>query len=212
MDFAAEASQLNENPETTELSNTDVGEASRPCEPSVDQLVDYITENTRYGADAVRDEITELQNKFRFLTPLAAAYMVGQQYELQPAEAFATVQRNFSLDIDGLQPEMNSVDLTAEVTQITDVNEFTRDDGSAGRVCNVILTDETGRCVLTLWDDATGLTDQFEVGDTVRIESGYSKVASDFCQSRFNCSVEVRVGDDGTLLQKQDGDWTTINE
>lgn len=212
MDFAAEASQLNEKPETLESENTDVGAASRPCEPSLDQLVDYITEHTDRSAETVRDAVRDLQTQYRFLTPLAAAYMVGQQYGLQPAKAFETVQRSFSLDIEALEPEMNSVDLTAEVAHITAINEFTRDDGSDGKVCNIILTDKTGKAVLTLWDEATALTEELVAGDTVRIEAGYSKVASDYCQSRFNCSVEVRVGDDGTLLRKQDGGWTTLCE
>ena len=122
-------------------------------------------------------------------------------------------QRSFSLDIDALQPEMNSVDLTAEVAQITDINTFDRDDGSTGKVCNLILEDDTGRCVLTLWDDATALTAELEDGDTVRIENGYSTEASDYCQSRFDCDVEVRLGDDGTLLRKNgDEGWTTLAE
>lgn len=196
----------------TEDTATATKAAARPCEPSVEQLVEHITENTDQDAEAVRGEITELQNKYRFLTPLAAAYKVGQQYRVQPAKAFETVQRSFSLDIDALQPEINSVDLTAEVAQITDINEFTRDDGSEGKVCNVILTDETGRCVLTLWDDTTQLRDRLATGETVRVEAGFSKVASDYCESRFNCSVEVQIGDDGRLLQQQDGAWTTLCE
>lgn len=107
---------------------------------------------------------------------------------------------------------MNSVDLTAEIARITSINTFDRDDGSTGKVCNLILEDETGRCVLTLWDDATALTADLKDGDTIRIENGYSTEASDYCQSRFDCDVEVRLGDTSALLQRQDGDWVTMKE
>ena len=187
--------------------------AARPCEPSLDDLIDYLTANTDRGHDDIHQEITELQDQYQFLTPVAAAYMVGQAAGLQPSEAFETAQRDFSLDIATLQPELNNVDLTAEIATITAVNTFDRDDGSMGKVCNVILQDDTGRAVLTLWDDATAVIDELESGDTVRVESGYTKVASDYCQNRLGCDIEVRLGDDGTLLRKRgEGLWTTLND
>lgn len=195
----------------TETDVTSTTAAARPCEPSIDQMLDYLTENTDKTRATIKTEIGTLRDEYRFLTPLAAAYRVGQQNGLQPAEVFETAQRSFSLDIDALQPEMNSVDLTAEITRITSINTFERDDASTGKVCNLILEDDTGRCVLTLWDDATALTAELEDGDTIRTENGYSTEASDYCQSRFNCDVEVRLGDEGTLLRKSNGTWKELN-
>lgn len=196
--------------QVTESDATPSMVAARSCEPSIDQMLDYLTDHTGMARETVKSEIDTLRDEYQFLTPLAAAYRIGQQHGLQPAEVFETVQRSFSLNIANLQPELNSVDLTADTAQITSINTFDRDDGSTGKVCNLILEDGTGRCILTLWDDTTALTAELENGDTVRIENGYSTVASDYCQSRFDCDVEVRLGDDGTLLQKQDNDWMTV--
>ena len=189
--------------------NEDIG---TPGEPAPHEVRDYIVNETDLTAAEVEEAATTRSEDCKYLTELSAYYLVALDHGLQPAEVFETVQRSFSLDIDALQPEMNGVDLTAEIGQITAVNTFARDDGSTGKVCNLILEDDTGRCVLTLWDDATALTAELENGDTVRIENGYSKTASDYCQDRLGCEVEVRLGDSSTLLQKQDGTWTTMKE
>lgn len=196
----------------TETDVTSTTVTSRPCEPSPEKVRDYIVAETDLTAVAVEDAVTTRSEDCKYLTELSAYYLVALDHGLQPAEVFETVQRSFSLDIAALQPEMKSVDLTAEIDRITEVNTFERDDGSEGQVCNVILQDETGTAVLTLWDDDTALVDELGGGDTVRIENGYSKVANDYCQDRLGCEVEVRLGDSSTLLQKQDGTWTTMKK
>ncbi|WP_207587084.1 OB-fold nucleic acid binding domain-containing protein [Halomontanus rarus] len=193
----------------SENSDTEEPSESATMEPSPDKLQSHLVESTDKTADELAAEKDALQNEIGFLTDVAAYYLLGQQYDIDLAAVFNTQQRSYSLDIENLQPEMNSVDITGTVKQITAVNEFTRDDGTEGKVCNVILTDSTGKAVLTLWDDATQLTNDLEPGDTVRIKNGYSKLASNFCQSRFGCDVEVRIGD-GTLLKKANEDWTML--
>lgn len=191
-------------------ASSDSEDIGTPGEPAPHEVRDYIVDETDLTAAEVEDAATTRSEACKYLTELSAYYLVALDHGLQPAEIFETVQRSFSLDIDALQPEMNSVDLTAEIARITVINTFDRDDGSTGKVCNLILKDDTGRCVLTLWDDATALTAELEDGDTIRIENGYSTEASDYCQSRFDCDVEVRLGDEGTLLQKQDDDWMIV--
>lgn len=193
--------------------SSDSEDIGTPGEPAPHEVRDYIVDETDMTAAEVEDAATTRSEESRFVSELSAYYLVALDHGLQPAEVFETVQRSFSLDIDALQPEMNSVDLTADIAQITSINTFARDDGSTGKVCNLILEDDTGRCVLTLWDDATALTAELKDGDTVRIENGYSTEASDYCQSRFDCDVEVRLGDDRTLLRKQeDSDWKAVND
>jgi hypothetical protein len=177
-------------------------------EPTPQQLRAYIVKNVESDREAVEAAVAEQQDQFPFLTEIAAYYLVAQGHGLQPADVFETVQRDFSLEIEALEPEMNSVDLTATVKQITTINTFQK-DGGQGKVCNVILTDDSaGTATLTLWDEQTSAVDELAPGDAVRIENGYSKTASDYCQDRFDCTVEVRVGD-GELLRQEQSEWTS---
>lgn len=199
---------------TTETTapDTTTPEAASPEEmiPDADELQQYLADHTDHTTIELTQAVTALQDEFQFLTSVSAYYLLGQRLGVDLADAFETKQQAFSLDIANLQPEMNSVDLAAAVDQITAINTFSRDDGSDGKVCNIILKDETGKCVLTLWDDDTAYRSELEPGETVRIEGGYSKMASDYCQNRFNCSVEVRIGD-GQLLRKQGEGWTPVS-
>jgi replication factor A1 len=49
------------------------------------------------------------------------------------------------------------VNLKAKVVSAFEVREFTRDDGSSGKVVNLLLGDETGSIRAVLWDEAADL-------------------------------------------------------
>ncbi len=59
--------------------------------------------------------------------------------------------------IGSIRPEMGTVTFTGRVVAISDIREFRRSDGSAGRVANLTLGDETGTIRVALWDDATDM-------------------------------------------------------
>jgi len=57
----------------------------------------------------------------------------------------------------------------AEVTEKTPVREFQK-FGRAGRVCNVVIKDDSGSVQLTLWNEDV---DKYDVGDKVKITDGF---------------------------------------
>lgn len=57
--------------------------------------------------------------------------------------------------ISRIKPEMGMVVFTGKVLSISDIREFSRSDGSTGRVANLTLGDETGTIRVALWDDYT---------------------------------------------------------
>ena len=86
------------------------------------------------------------------------------------------------------------VTLRVRVDAVSSVREFHRQDGSAGRVVNVDIADDTGRCRLVLWDDDAALVEKGRVrpGSTLRLLDCFVKV------SRFG--TEVSRGKFGTVL------------
>jgi ssDNA-binding replication factor A large subunit len=73
--------------------------------------------------------------------------------------------------ISALAPDIDAT-LYALVEHIGDVREF-----SGGRVVNSIISDETGRCVLVLWDTDVDLVaaDKISEGETIKVINGYVK-------------------------------------
>ncbi|WP_309493028.1 OB-fold nucleic acid binding domain-containing protein [Candidatus Hecatella orcuttiae] len=63
-----------------------------------------------------------------------------------------------------------------------------RADGSQHRVADVLVGDESGCIILTLWDE---VIDQVKSGDVLRIENGYISV--------FKSSLRLNVGRYGKL-------------
>ncbi|KGK98520.1 replication factor A [Methanococcoides methylutens] len=80
------------------------------------------------------------------------------------------------IKIKDITPEIGNVNFVAKVVSVFDVREFNRNDGTTGRVGNVMVADETGSIRLTLWDERAELikNGSVEVGDCMEI-SGYAK-------------------------------------
>lgn len=74
--------------------------------------------------------------------------------------------------IDEVTPGMEGVILTGEVLRVDPPRTFERDDGTEGRVATVVLGDDTGAIDVTLWGDATAVTEELAPGDGARIEGG----------------------------------------
>jgi replication factor A1 len=70
-----------------------------------------------------------------------------------------------------LTPQSRAVNVTAKVVSKSEIRDIPMGrDGSAHRVCDALVGDETGSIYLTLWDDNI---EKVNEEDTIRIENGY---------------------------------------
>ncbi|HET8687179.1 MAG TPA: OB-fold nucleic acid binding domain-containing protein, partial [Methanosarcina sp.] len=108
------------------------------------------------------------------------------------------------LDVDGdsvkvadITDENNNVSFIGKVVSAFEVKEFTRDDGTVGRVGNLIVGDETGKIRITLWDNVADIikTGKIKVGQTIQI-SGYVRLGYS--------GVEVHVGNNDILTESEE--------
>ena len=73
--------------------------------------------------------------------------------------------------VGDLTPQSKAVNVTAKVVSKTEIREIPMGrDGSAHKVSDALIGDETGVVYLTLWDDNI---EKVNEADTVRIENGY---------------------------------------
>ena len=84
--------------------------------------------------------------------------------------------------------------LRATVVGVSPVRTFTRQDGTAGRVVNLELRDESGLCRFAIWDEDVGLVERGKIvaGATVRALDCYVK--------RTNVGLDVSRGKFGALV------------
>jgi replication factor A1 len=102
-----------------------------------------------------------------------------------------------SIKIENITPESGPVNFIARIISVFDTKEFTRNDGTIGRVGNLIVGDETGKVKLTLWDNMADLikTGKVNAGQTVQV-SGFAK--------QGYSGVEVNIGNNGVLTESEE--------
>ncbi len=88
-----------------------------------------------------------------------------------------------------LTPQSRAVNVTAKVVSKSEIREIPMGrDGSAHKVCDALVGDETGVVYLTLWDDNI---EKVNDGDTVRVENGYVTL--------FKGNIRLNIGKYGKL-------------
>jgi replication factor A1 len=88
-----------------------------------------------------------------------------------------------------LTPQSRAVNITAKVVSKTEIREIPMGrDGSAHKVCDALVGDETGVVYLTLWDDNI---EKVNEGDTLRVENGYVTL--------FKGNIRLNIGKYGKL-------------
>lgn len=102
-----------------------------------------------------------------------------------------------SVKIENITAESGPVNFVAKVVSVFDTKEFTRNDGTIGRVGNIIVGDETGKIRVTLWDNMADLikTGKIKIGQTLQI-GGYAK--------QGYSGVEVNIGNNGVLAESEE--------
>ena len=91
--------------------------------------------------------------------------------------------------VGDLTPQSKAVNVTAKVVSKTEIREIPMGrDGSAHKVSDALIGDETGVVYLTLWDDNI---EKVNEGDTVRVENGYVTL--------FKGNIRLNIGKYGKL-------------
>ena len=98
-----------------------------------------------------------------------------------------------SMKVKELRIGSRGVNIDLKVVNKLDEREVTaRLDGSTHKVADVLVGDETGVIIITLWDD---LISQVEDGMGIRVENGYT--------STFKGSLRLNVGRYGKLIRSE---------
>ncbi|MDP3105158.1 MAG: OB-fold nucleic acid binding domain-containing protein [Candidatus Methanoperedens sp.] len=98
------------------------------------------------------------------------------------------------IKISEVKNGMNSLNIIGKIIDIGTVRTFSRKDGTAGKVRNITLGDDTGKIRLTLWD-AKADAPEFKAGDTVEIMNAYSR------DNSFSNQTELQIGSGGSMVK-----------
>ena len=92
------------------------------------------------------------------------------------------------MKISELQVRQGNVEIPeAEIIEKTPVREFQK-FGKSGKVCNVVIKDDTGNVQLTLWNEDV---DKYDVGDKLKL--------TDCFVGEWQGEKQVTTGRNGTI-------------
>jgi replication factor A1 len=125
------------------------------------------------------------------------AWIVANPSDVDPQD-FPTPKEELS-KLSELSDGMQGVNVVGKILRIYEPREFTREDGSTGKVVNMLFADESRSARLVLWDEDVGLVESGELKemDILKIKRGYVRERLE--------ELEVHVGRYGKVVLNPPG-------
>jgi len=153
----------------------------------LDEIIDTIANESGLEKGELEARIREKRDELGGLvTPEGAAHIVANEIGINLLKGMS---QSPVLKIENIIPGMNSVNVVGRVLRVFPPRDFDRKDGSKGRVCSIMLSDDTGSIRTVFWDKDVTLVEEGKVeeGKLLRMRGGYSK-------ENCNGEPEIHVG------------------
>jgi len=98
--------------------------------------------------------------------------------ELNPSGIEVAWPKSQLIKIGELEPNLDTVEVVGRVVEVTGQHEFTRPDGTKGKVASIILGDDSGTVRVSLWREHAEKVGQIKVGDVVRLIDAYTTLGA----------------------------------
>ena len=101
----------------------------------------------------------------------------------------------FTVNLSELKEDMRNLVLVGKILQIYEPREFSRKDGSVGKVVSFLIGDGSQKMKVILWDDKVDIikNEFFRGGELIRIIGAY-------CKKGRNNNLEVNLGKRGKII------------
>jgi len=116
---------------------------------------------------------------------------LGAKGVIRKSEKTVKYREKFT-DIADIIPG-KSYSVQGKVSEIGNLREFEREDGTESAIANLELKDETGSIKLTLWGDQAYQIESLDVDSEIQIINAYAK-------SGLNDNIELSVGNRSRMV------------
>jgi ssDNA-binding replication factor A large subunit len=163
---------------------------------SFEEILKEIVSKSGLSEQKILEKINEKYEEFSgLITKEGAAYIVARDLGID----LSALERKRRLQIKNIFPGMKNINVIGRVFKISPITEFSRQNGTIGRVCNVFIGDETGFFRLPLWNDQVrNVEDRLvQEGDVVQITNGVAR------ENIFG-DIEISLGKYGNIRVIED--------
>ncbi|MBD3319286.1 hypothetical protein GF342_05250 [Candidatus Woesearchaeota archaeon] len=105
--------------------------------------------------------------------------------------------------IKDIHAGMRNIELTAKVITVYEKREFSRSDGTAGKVCSARVGDETGQTRVVGWGAKADEIAQLKEGDIVGVKNGYARENNrGYKEVHLNDNATVEINPEGAEVSE----------
>lgn len=99
--------------------------------------------------------------------------------------------------IKDIMPGMRNTELVGKVTQIYEIKDFVRQDGSAGKLGSFVIADETASMRIVCWGGNANILTSLSQGTIVKISNGIVKQNRNFTEIHVNDNSKISLNPAG---------------
>ena len=134
-------------------------------------MIKKITEEAGISEQEVNDKIKQkLEQLSGLISKEGAVHIIANELGVK-----LIPETTGRLDIKNILEGMREVEVAGKVTQNFGIREF-KTDNREGKVANIVIADETGTIRVVCWGDQADKTANIDVGDVVKVSSGYVRL------------------------------------
>ncbi len=135
----------------------------------LDTIKEKIVASGKMNAEDLDNKIKAKINELSgLITEEGAAHIIANELNV------ALMTQADKLKIKEIYTGMRDISTTAQVVRIFDVREFAKGD-KTGKVCSLIVGDETATMRLVLWNDQVDQVKDIKEGDVLAINNAYAR-------------------------------------
>jgi replication factor A1 len=164
-------------------------------EIDVEKVIRAIVEKTGLSQKEVKQKIQEkIEQLGGLLSAEGAAVVIAREYGVDITFKSDAERKTGMLKLSELIEDMQSACVAVRVLRKYPPREYSRSDGTTGKVASILVADDTDRIRAVFWDSAVNLLEKIKEGDALLILDAYTK------RSEADDSVELHIGRRGRVV------------
>ena len=152
-------------------------------------LPDMITKIKEASGLSDEDIKTKIDAKCTALSGLiskeGAAHIIANELGIKLVESNGKIK--------DLLPGMRNIQVLGRVTQVYEIREFQRADGTPGKVGNFLLGDETGSTRIVCWGKHADILNELSPGTPVKVMSGQVRENRGYAEVHLNDYSKIQL-------------------
>jgi ssDNA-binding replication factor A large subunit len=166
---------------------------------SYEDIVERIIKEKKISREELEEKIGEKISQLSdLISREGAAQIVANQMGIRLGEGLG--DKKFK--INEIPKGVSSVNAVGKVVQIYDVREFNK-NGRAGKVCNLVIGDETGTVRIVVWEGriiSEIEEGNFKEGDILSVRNAYSRVNNGRNELHLGTKAQIEVNPKGVKI------------